>query len=375
MTETETEGLGLQDLDQMIEETLSNIVDADVGITNTSVGSVVRTIVEAILSNVDETNYYLSYVYDALSIDDAIGDDLDRLVAILGLTRRPATVSTGIVTFSTGGEPAEYDIPIPYGYEVSTRQASDGSVTTYTVLDEDCVLKAGESEIDVTVQAEEAGHKYLPAGSLCIMGTSIIGIQSVINKEEVNSGVDKESDDDFRTRTKEYVNAFGKGTNAALKAAVEGVDGVTNCTVDDLHDGIGTSAVIVVPDTIPVIDSVDKAVKEAVAETKAAGIKVSVIYPTIKYTDIDVTITGVDNIDNNVVVEAISTYANSLHVGQTFVIKQMERKVLNIIDTNIVENDGIDIRTNAPLENVVCEPEEIIRVRKVTINGEEVTND
>ena len=75
------------------------------------------------------------------------------------------------------------------------------------------------------------------------------------------------------------------------------------------------------------------------------------------------------------VVEAISTYANSLHVGQTFVIKQMERKVLNIIDTNIVENDDIDIRTNAPLENVACEPEGIIRVRKVTINGEEVTND
>ena len=363
-----SDNLGIKTFDQLVADTLQTITDANVGITNTSPGSVVRTLVEAILDSVDATNYYASYIYDAMSINDATGNDLDRLVLILGITREQASPATSIVTFSTGDEPYQYDISIPYGFELSTRQDTDGTIHTFKVDEEDIILKAGETSIDVKVVCDEVGHLYLPSGAINTMSRSIIGIASAINKSEVNSGRNEETDDELRKRTKAYITAFGKCTDDALKVAVEDIDGVTNCTVVDRYDGVGTSGVIVVPEIIPVLDSVAEEVANAIAVTKASGIKVFIIYPTIKWIDIDLTIT--DIVDDTIILEAISNYINSLEVGQTFVVRQMERKVLNAIDNNDIDNDSVDIETTVPDTNVSCESEEIIRVKTVTINGE-----
>ena len=58
-----SEKLGIKDFSQMVSDTLQSVVDSDVGITNTMAGSVVRTLIEAILDNVDATNYYAEYIY------------------------------------------------------------------------------------------------------------------------------------------------------------------------------------------------------------------------------------------------------------------------------------------------------------------------
>jgi hypothetical protein len=108
-------------------------------------------------------------------------------------------------------------------------------------------------------------------------------------------------------------------------------------------------------------------INTVVANTKASGIKIFIIYPTIKYIDIDITIT--ETVDDGLVLEAISNYVNSLRVGQTFVIKQMERKILNVIDNNNIENDDVDIATTLPAENITCGNEEMIKVNSVTVNG------
>lgn len=359
--------LGIKDFDQMTADTLQSIVDSGVGITNTTPGSVVRTIVEAILDNVDAMNYYINFVYNALGIDEATGEDLDRLISILGVTRKQPTYATGVVTFSTGDAPYAYDIVIPYGYEVSTRQTNDGTVYTYLVNEENIVLPAGQISIDVNVRASIPGHQYLPAGSLSVMGKSIVGIASVVNQDAVNSGDDVETDDELRNRTKEIVSAFGKCTDNALKMAVEEVDGVINCEVVDQYNGIGTTGVIVVPEILPIVDSVAEQINKVVAETKASGIRAYIIFPTIKYISINIEIT--ETVDDALVIESIFEYVNSLRVGQTFVIKQMERKILNAIDENHIQNDDIDINTITPSGNVTCATEEIIRVNTITVNG------
>ena len=364
-----SESLEIKTFDEMVSDTLQAIVDADVGITNTSVGSVVRTLVEAILDNVDTTNYYAEYIYDAMSIDDATGNDLDRLVMILGITREQASSAIGTVTFSTGDEPYEYDISIPYGFELSTSQDTDGTIHTFRVDEEDVILKAGETSINVKVVCDEVGHLYLPSGTINTMNESIVGIATVINDNEINSGNNEETDDELRIRTKEYITAFGKCTDDALRVAVEEIDGIIGCTVVDMYNGVGTSGVIVIPETIPVIDTIAKDVEKAVASTKASGIKVYIVYPTIKWTDIELNIIG-GTIDDTVVLEAISDYVSSLNVGQTLVVRQMERKILNAIDDNNIDNDTIDIETVTPSANISCESEEIIRVKRIIINGE-----
>lgn len=359
-------GLEIRDFEALVEDTLQEIVDSGVGITNVTVGSVTRTLVEAVLANIDQNNYYIEYVYNAMGIDTAIGEDLDRLVAILGIVRQQPSKALAVVTFSTGDSPYQYDITIPYGYEVSTRQSSDGTIYTFNTVEE-VTLKAGQTEIDVVVRASEAGRLYLPVGAISVMGRSIIGIATVINKDEVNGGSDIETDNELRKRAKEYITAFGKCTEAAIKAAVEGVDGIVSCNIIDLYQGAGTIGVIIVPAILPVSDEIARQVNQAIDETKAAGIKPFIIYPTTINVDVDITIS--EEVDSGLVLKAISDYANSLGVGQTFVIRQMERKILNAIDDNDVESDQIDIFTNLPDHNIVCSMTNTIKIEHVTING------
>lgn len=360
--------LEIKDFDQMVNDTLQEIVDSGIGITNIGVGSVIRTITEAILSNVDETNYYLEYVYNSMSIDTATGSDLDRLVALFGIIRNRSSYAMGFVTFSTGDEPYQYDIEIPYGYEVSTRQNSSGQISVFNVEENGIILKAGQKEIDVLVKADTPGHRYLAAKTLTVMGKSIVGIATVTNKDEINSGQDEETDEQLRKRAKEYVLSFGKCTKSAIETAINKVDGVSSSRVIDLYKGNGTIGIIVVPEMIPMPESVATEVNKVIDETKAAGIKVFVIDLILKGIDIELSIS--EEVDNIIVVEAISNYVNSLEVGQTFLISQMERKILNALDDNNIENDSIDIVTITPNGNITCSDNEVVTVNSVKINGE-----
>ncbi|MCM1269370.1 MAG: baseplate J/gp47 family protein [Ruminococcus flavefaciens] len=315
----------------------------------------------------DETNYYLEYVYNAMSIDTATGNDLDRLVALFGIIRNSSSYAMGFVTFSTGDEPYQYDIEIPYGYEVSTRQNSSGQISVFNVAEDNIILKAGQKEIDVLVKADTPGHRYLAANTLTVMGKSIVGIATVTNKDEINSGQDEETDEQLRKRAKEYVLSFGKCTKSAIETAVNKVTGIASCRVIDLYKGNGTIGIIVVPEVVPIPDDVASEVNKVIDETKAAGIKVFVIDLILK--GIDLEIVTSEEIDPDKVLEAISNYANSLEVGQTFIISQMERKILNAVDDNDIENDSLDIKTITPNGNVPCVENEVIKVNTVKLNG------
>lgn len=362
--------LGMRDFDTMVADTLQSIVDKNVGITNTSTGTVIRTIVESILDNNDISNYYISYVYGALGIDDAEGEDLDRLIAILGVTRYNATYATGTATMYTGGEPAQYDIPIPYGSIISTRQDTNGDIVEFSVSDDNAILQAGSISTSVNVVAIVAGHTYVPAGALSVLNSSISGIQSVANTIEINSGDDIESDEELRVRTKEISKSFGKCTDSAIKLAVENIDGVLSCTVIDMMNGIGTTGVIVSTSIIPPPSSIINEINSVVKNTKASGIASFIIYPTIKYIDIEIEISGAGMaFTEDIVVETLTNYANSLDIGQIFILSQAERKVGNAIDDNYGDNDRSDVRIVSPNVNQVPASTQIIRINSIMING------
>ena len=76
-----------------------------------------------------------------------------------------------------------------------------------------------------------------------------------------------------------------------------------------------------------------------------------------------------DDTSYQTMADVINAYCNSLDAGQSFVIKQMERKVLNSIDTTVAENDDTDITTNYPQSNVTATDAQIIRAGSITING------
>lgn len=367
--------LGMKDFDTMVDMVLKIIVNANVGITNTSPGSVVRTLVESLVQNDASSNYFIERVYDAINIDTARGSDLDALVAILGVVRDMPTYARGSVTMTTGIEPAKYDIAIPYHTIITTRKDNNGKIYEFMVDDKNAVLPSGASSVTVEVVAVDAGHQYIPAGGLTVLASSISGIQSVYNEDAIDSGKDKESDDDLRQRAKNISKSYGKCTISAIELAVKDIDGVTDCNVVDMPDGnIATIDVNVATEVIPPLETVKNDVDAVVLATKGAGIYTNINYPSVYQGDgISVSINIMDNMggtynitdDNiNIIRSAISSYTMTLGIGEPFIIRQMERYILDAL-----EDEELDISTIEPTSNIIPGSMEIVRVKEFTING------
>lgn len=350
----------IRDYDTMVDAVLTRIVNSNVGITNTNVGSVIRTLVEAIVVENDIEYYQIQQVYNALGIDDAQGDDLDRLVSILGVVRKPASKCPGSITFGRSTASAS-DIAIEYSQIISTKPDINGNVTEFIVSDSNAKLLAGNLTVTVNVEAVEAGIVYIPSNTLTIMNTPIIGIEYVNNDNAISGGSDVESDDNLRERAKTRLSSLGKGTNSAIRSALLEISGVTDVMMIDMSRGVGTSDAVVVTSVIPPSTELSNIISATISSVKPSGIDVDIIYPTIVTVPVTVTTTGGnrDTIGN-----AILSYFSTLGIANTFIINQMERTVLTALD-----DTSIDITTTLPANNINVTGTQIIRNGTITING------
>lgn len=358
----------IREFETMVDETLQRIVNANIGITNTIPGSVIRTIIESLLAEVDIQNYTIDQIYKAMNIDTAVGEDLDAIVAILGVVRKQATYAEGTVVFGRSDLYAT-DIAIQYAQIISTKQNNNGSIIEFIVTDDDAKLIAGELQTAVNIRAMEPGNIYLPANTITVMNTPIIGIEYVTNSIEFSGGSNQETDDELRHRAKQALAGLGRGTNTALRSALLGINGVVDAIVMDMNRGVGTADIVVITNEMPPQTALKNEIDSVVSITKSAGINVGIIYPTIKTQDIAITITNVSGatlpqelIDR--AGNAIINYCNNLLVGDTFIVSQLERAIgnaINDVDTDIV--------TITPSSNVIPTSTEVIRYGDITING------
>ena len=139
-----------------------------------------------------------------------------------------------------------------------------------------------------------------------------------------------------------------------------------------MYRGVGTSGIIIVSDTMPTPESVKAEVISVTNSVKASGINPVIVYATNKLVSIDITI-SIDESNYVDIVNAITNYCNSLDIGQTFIVKQLERKILNSLDKTVADNDDLDITTVKPPANVTAVSEEVIRAGDITINGKLMT--
>ena len=371
--------LGTKDYDTIVNDTLQAIVDKDVGITNVYDGSVVRSLVEALAENDDEVNYWLEFIYGAMNIDTLVSEDesqinteLDRAAVIFGLTRNPAKSAVGSVTVYTGDSPAEYDISIPYGYIFSTRPDTDGNTTEWQVTDTNAVIPAGEYSVDVTVACTTEGKISVVAGAICILPTVLQGIDSVSNQNSINGGSDIESDAEFLERIHSVKESMGQCTDDAIEQAVNEISGVTRAIVRDRYQGIGTTGIIITTDQVPAPQSVVDSINAVVAKVKASGIYPVVVYTNYKIVDMNFTITPAEDVDTNKIIAAITDYCNSLGAGNTLIVSQLERKILNKLDSTSSDDDFTDIVTNSPTVNVTTTEDQMIQAGNIIVNGTKI---
>jgi uncharacterized phage protein gp47/JayE len=356
----------LRDFDTMVDAILDRIVAANVGFTDISENSVLRTIVESIVAEIDIQYYQLDQTYASMMIDNATGEDLDKLVSILGITRNPCVEAVGVVRFSRV-TPATSDILIPVGTIVSTAKDVNGNLIEFATTSVNTSITTGNTYVDVEIVAMEAGALYVSANSITIMVDPIIGVASITNIIPVDSGSDGETDDALRAEAKLALAGLGKGTLTALQSVIEGIEGITSVLVLDKNRGTGTVDISVVSTVMPVPQSILDEVNTAIANTKSGGIDVQIISPTVVTVNITVSLTKDSNYDatelKNAAGNAIVAYIDSLNIGDTFVKTKMQSAVLQ------ASLGILDISMSAPTDNVTATSSQIIRRGTITIDG------
>ena len=348
--------------EEMVESVLNNILSAGTGITDIGKGSVVRTLVEAIVSELDIQNYQMNMIYDSIVPDGASGSDLDRVVSTFGIIRNGATKATGTVRFSTT-IPAASDITIPAGTMVSTRADQNGNTIEF-VTTSNAILARNMTYKDVDVSAVEPGYIYIGSGQVCIINNPIIGIESVNNISVISGGTDAETDEHLRERTAATLVGYGKGTIEAIRGAVLDVDGVIDVMVDEPLDGVPRVDVIVAASEYPMPQTISDQILAAIANTRAAGIQVVFSEAMAVLCNVTISVTNTLSGDDDIIGNAILEYFGKLRMGEDMIVSQLEKHILSKFD-DITR----DITTTAPAGNVTVYDNEIIRPGVITING------
>jgi uncharacterized phage protein gp47/JayE len=171
--------------------------------------------------------------------DTAFGDYLDRRVAEMGITRKPAESSTGSVTFTgTNG------LVIPVGQRVST----DSDTPLYFVTTASGTITGGS--VTVTAQAEIPGVSGdVTAGQIKLTIGDIVGVSSVTNAAAFTGGVDEEADEDLLGRYSARIATPSTSGNANhYKQWAKEIPGIKDAKVYPVWAGDGTVKVVLLDD-------------------------------------------------------------------------------------------------------------------------------
>lgn len=242
-------------------------------LSDINVGSVTRTLGEAIGREIATVYQQINLAYLSGFIDTATGKALDFVVAILGVTRKTKDFAAGLATFFR--DPAiDGTITIPQATEMSTAK---GEVVFETT--EPRTLQRGQARIDAPIRAGdkfkgEAGK--VEAGKITTLAQIIAGISRVTNFEPTSLAAEDETDEDLRLRAKAALRGLGKATIAALmKAVFDDRAKLTEISDPNTPGGKRTSPgkVAMLVETEP---ARFPALVAAVNDTRAAGVQVTI---------------------------------------------------------------------------------------------------
>lgn len=159
-----------------------------------------------------------AYQYTQLDPDTALGQALNVIIKLSGITRRPATRSQVDVSVTADRPvtlPADYAVEDDLGQAWVTLDAVD--ITTGTTT--------------VTLFAENFGAVEADPNTITEPATIVIGVQSVTNPTAATVGRDEETDEELRIRRDRSLETPATSTAGGLFTALGDLPGVTDLVV------------------------------------------------------------------------------------------------------------------------------------------------
>lgn len=244
-------------------------------LTDINVGSVTRTLSEAIGREIATVYQQINQAYLSAFVDTATGRSLDLVVAILGIVRKTKDFAVGLVTFFRDPAAGEGNITIPEGTLLSTARGEATFVTTQMRT-----LQRGQVRIDLPVRAGDASKGeagIVKAGAITTLAQPITGIARVTNFDATVLGKEDESDADLRARARAVLRGLGKATLLALARVIfEG-----RAKLAEVWDPNSPPAKRSTPGTVVLLVESEPerfpGLQAAVEETRAAGVQATLV--------------------------------------------------------------------------------------------------
>jgi hypothetical protein len=243
-------------------------------LSDINVGSVTRTLAEAIGREIATVYQQINLAYLSGFIDTAEGKSLDLVVSILGIERKTSEFATGLVTFFRDTA-VKGVVAIPQGLLLSTTKGEAFFETT-----QPRILQEGQGRIDAPVRAAEAFPGELgivASGTITEMIQPLAGISRITNLDPTIRAAEDETDEELRLRARAALRSLGKATLAALDRVIREGRGTPvefwdpNSPPERRTDP-GTVAILVQaePERFP-------SLRAAVEETRAAGVVATLV--------------------------------------------------------------------------------------------------
>lgn len=294
-------------------------------------GSDIDIRMKVLAGEIFDSEVNLDFIKRQMFASTATGSYIDKHAKDRGLKRNPAVKATGEVTFSVNTARDE-SILIPQGTIVGT----SGDNCIRFVTDISATLYAGLLSRTVPCSAEIAGYEgNVSSGSVDVIITNVLGIDSVTNRSSFSGGSDAESDESLRNRVLNTYVSVSNGTNAAyyIKLA-ETVDGVKSANVIPRARGTGTVDVYLEGYNAEVSETVVNDVQRIMDEQRELNVDVRVRAATALPISLGFVIMLKDGYELNDVADniraALYNYMNSLRIGDDVLEAYLGHIILSV---------------------------------------------
>lgn len=309
-----------------------------------SVGSVLRSLLEAQASAVMWLQVLIADALEASRAGTARGGDLDTWMADFSLTRLPPVKAVGAVTL--GRISSVGDVNVPVGTRVRTTAtgsvfliAADSNHARWASGSSTYTLRSGDTAITVPIVAEKEGNSgNVLSGAITLLSSSIPGIDTVTNDQPTTGGLDAESDAALRRRFVDYLSSRSRATIDAVAFAVQSVRQGLMFRIYDGVDLVGEPRpghfVVVVDDgSRSPTEQMVAAVARAIDDVRPVGSTFSVVPPATHHCDVTCSITLAE-MDNSTAtqirtaaVQAVRIYLLQLGIGDMVPITRIAQVI------------------------------------------------
>jgi hypothetical protein len=235
---------------------------------NTGADSVFGQVIGAVAPSLALIWEGFGSLYQALNPDQAVGDQLDNIARLNGLTRLGPTRATGTITIA-----ATNGTVIPIG----SRALNPTTQVTVETTEQVTVGVSGVASI--AVRAVEAGVVVSAINGITQIVTPVAGWSAISSSSALTGGRFREDDADLRTRIAQSSNVVAS-VDGAIRTALLAITSVESALVISNRaltpDGIGTpgkSVRIVIAPNLSTQADVESEIANALFSRQPAGIQ------------------------------------------------------------------------------------------------------